>query len=192
MIYDRFSFYRSPSKAKKSKAFKFPSKSKDKRDREKSRDKDKSEKDVKEKDKESASEGKDKEKKKDKDKKEKEKKEKKEKDKDKDKVKDKDKDKKEKKLKQSTLSEEILELGGNAQFIANVALYFKPLNCLMFFQMLTQFSAYPWGWPLSVVIVMTMSICRWCFVTALIICKSTGSKANNCTKWIRLKRNCSY
>lgn len=98
---------RSPSKVKKSKAFKFASKSKDKR--EKTREKDKSDKELKEKDKEAACDSK--EKKKDKDKKDKDKKEK-SKEKDKEKVKEKDKDKKDKKMKQTSLSEEILELGG--------------------------------------------------------------------------------
>ncbi|XP_062553876.1 ralA-binding protein 1 [Armigeres subalbatus] len=95
---------KSPSKSKKSKAFKFPSKSKEKR--EKSREKEKPEgykiEDSK------PPEKPEKEKKKDKDKKEKDKK-------------DKSKDKKDKKLKQSSISEEVLELG-DAQPIFGVSL----------------------------------------------------------------------
>lgn len=98
---------RSPSKSKKSKAFKFPSKSKEKR--EKSREKEKPEcsksEDAKQVDK---SEKPEKEKKKEKDKKDKDKKEK-------------SKDKKDKKLKQSSVSEEVLELG-DAQPIFGVSL----------------------------------------------------------------------
>ncbi|XP_065076264.1 ralA-binding protein 1 isoform X2 [Ochlerotatus camptorhynchus] len=93
-----------PSKSKKSKAFKFPSKSKEKR--EKSREKEKPEcfklEDTKQPEKP------EKEKKKDKDKKDKDKKEK-------------SKDKKDKKLKQSSVSEEVLELG-DAQPIFGVSL----------------------------------------------------------------------
>ncbi|XP_058129140.1 ralA-binding protein 1 isoform X3 [Anopheles coustani] len=98
-----------PSKTKKSKTFKFPSKSKEKR--EKSREKEKSE-PVKLDDSlkvpEKSEKEKDKDKKKDKEKKEKEKK-------------DKSKDKKEKKLKQGSVSEEVLELG-DAQPIFGVSL----------------------------------------------------------------------
>lgn len=94
---------------KKSKAFKFASKSKDKR--EKSRDKDKSEKELKEKEKVVAADSK--EKKKDKDKKEKDKKEK---------TKEKDKEKKDKKLKQASVSEEILELGGKCTTVISTGM----------------------------------------------------------------------
>lgn len=96
-IYFAFIFpHRSPSKsAKKSKAFKFASKCKEKR--EKSRDKEKI--DVKD----CVDAGKET-KKKDKDKKDKDKKDK-----------GKDKDKKEKKSKQSSINEEIIELGGECR-----------------------------------------------------------------------------
>ncbi|XP_058821572.1 ralA-binding protein 1 [Topomyia yanbarensis] len=99
---------KSPSKSKKSKAFKFPSKSKEKR--EKSRDKEKPESSKVEDSKlpEKVEKEKDKEKKKDKDKKDKDKK-------------DKSKDKKDKKLKQTSVSEEVLELG-DAQPIFGVSL----------------------------------------------------------------------
>lgn len=94
---------RSPSKsAKKSKAFKFPTKSKEKR--EKSREKV----EVKEKD---LGEVKDKKKEKDKEKKEK-------------KEKSKEKEKKDKKSKQSSVNEEILELGGKSM------IGFNELHCI--------------------------------------------------------------
>lgn len=120
-------FYRSPSKVKKSKAFKFASKSKDKR--EKSRDKDKSEKELKEKEKVVAADSK--EKKKDKDKKEKDKKEK---------TKEKDKEKKDKKLKQASVSEEILELGGKCTTVISSEWRSLETWCLISFQMLTRYS----------------------------------------------------
>uniref|UniRef100_A0AAG5CZC4 Rho-GAP domain-containing protein n=1 Tax=Anopheles atroparvus TaxID=41427 RepID=A0AAG5CZC4_ANOAO len=100
---------KSPSKTKKSKTFKFPSKSKEKR--EKSREKEKLEPaklDESIKVAEKSEKEKDKDKKKDKEKKEKEKKEK-------------SKDKKDKKLKQGSVSEEVLELG-DAQPIFGVSL----------------------------------------------------------------------
>ncbi|XP_049279725.1 ralA-binding protein 1 [Anopheles funestus] len=100
---------KSPSKTKKSKTFKFPSKSKEKR--EKSREKDKEKPDtLKQEESTKAPEKseKEKEKKKDKEKKEKDKK-------------DKSKDKKDKKLKQGSVSEEVLELG-DAQPIFGVSL----------------------------------------------------------------------
>ncbi|XP_019560513.2 ralA-binding protein 1 [Aedes albopictus] len=97
---------KSPSKSKKSKAFKFPSKSKEKREKSREKEKDKPEtskvEDAKQPEKP------EKEKKKDKDKKDKDKK-------------DKSKDKKDKKLKQSSVSEEVLELG-DAQPIFGVSL----------------------------------------------------------------------
>ncbi|XP_052865755.1 ralA-binding protein 1 isoform X2 [Anopheles cruzii] len=99
-----------PSKTKKLKTFKFPSKSKEKR--EKSREKEKPEPSSKLDDvgktPDRAEKEKEKEKKKDKEKKEKEKKEK-------------SKDKKDKKLKQGSVSEEVLELG-DAQPIFGVSL----------------------------------------------------------------------
>ncbi|XP_055642642.1 ralA-binding protein 1 [Toxorhynchites rutilus septentrionalis] len=89
---------KSPSKSKKTKAFKFPSKNKEKR--EKSREKEKLDTSKAEEVKpvEKPEKEKDKEKKKDKDKKDKDKKEK-------------TKERKDKKLKQSSVSEEVLELG---------------------------------------------------------------------------------
>uniref|UniRef100_A0A182QLW5 Rho-GAP domain-containing protein n=1 Tax=Anopheles farauti TaxID=69004 RepID=A0A182QLW5_9DIPT len=98
---------KSPSKTKKSKTFKFPSKSKEKR--EKSREKEKPENSKQEESvKQAEKSEKEKERKKDKEKKEKEKKEK-------------SKDKKDKKLKQGSVSEEVLELG-DAQPIFGVSL----------------------------------------------------------------------
>uniref|UniRef100_A0A182NSE6 Rho-GAP domain-containing protein n=1 Tax=Anopheles dirus TaxID=7168 RepID=A0A182NSE6_9DIPT len=100
---------KSPSKSKKTKTFKFPSKSKEKR--EKSREKEKPENSKQEENvklAEKSEKEKEKEKKKDKEKKEKEKKEK-------------SKDKKDKKLKQGSVSEEVLELG-DAQPIFGVSL----------------------------------------------------------------------
>ncbi|XP_053679268.1 ralA-binding protein 1 [Anopheles nili] len=102
---------KSPSKAKKSKTFKFPSKSKEKR--EKSREKEKEKPETSKLDDscklaEKSEKDKEKDKKKDKEKKEKEKK-------------DKSKDKKDKKLKQGSVSEEVLELG-DAQPIFGVSL----------------------------------------------------------------------
>ncbi|XP_049538172.1 ralA-binding protein 1 isoform X1 [Anopheles darlingi] len=101
---------KSPSKTKKSKTFKFPSKSKEKR--EKSREKERPEPTAKVEDvgktPDKTEKDKEKDKKKDKEKKEKEKKEK-------------SKDKKEKKLKQGSVSEEVLELG-DAQPIFGVSL----------------------------------------------------------------------
>lgn len=97
---------KSPSKSKKSKAFKFPSKSKEKREKSREKEKDKPETSKVEETKQP--EKAEKEKKKDKDKKEKDKK-------------DKSKDKKDKKLKQSSVSEEVLELG-DAQPIFGVSL----------------------------------------------------------------------
>uniref|UniRef100_A0A3F2Z133 Rho-GAP domain-containing protein n=1 Tax=Anopheles minimus TaxID=112268 RepID=A0A3F2Z133_9DIPT len=100
---------KSPSKAKKSKTFKFPSKSKEKREKSREKDKEKPE-SLKQEETTKAPEKseKEKEKKKDKEKKEKDKK-------------DKSKDKKDKKLKQGSVSEEVLELG-DAQPIFGVSL----------------------------------------------------------------------
>uniref|UniRef100_A0A182JYJ4 Rho-GAP domain-containing protein n=1 Tax=Anopheles christyi TaxID=43041 RepID=A0A182JYJ4_9DIPT len=102
---------KSPSKTKKSKTFKFPSKSKEKREKSREKEKEKPETSKQEESVKLPEKGekeKEKEKKKDKEKKEKEKKEK-------------SKDKKDKKLKQGSVSEEVLELG-DAQPIFGVSL----------------------------------------------------------------------
>uniref|UniRef100_A0A6E8VCJ8 Rho-GAP domain-containing protein n=2 Tax=Anopheles coluzzii TaxID=1518534 RepID=A0A6E8VCJ8_ANOCL len=100
---------KSPSKTKKSKTFKFPSKSKEKREKSREKDKERPETSKQEESVKPPEKGeKEKDKKKDKEKKEKEKK-------------DKSKDKKEKKLKQGSVSEEVLELG-DAQPIFGVSL----------------------------------------------------------------------
>ncbi|XP_052888497.1 ralA-binding protein 1 isoform X1 [Anopheles moucheti] len=100
---------KSPSKTKKSKTFKFPSKSKEKREKSREKDKEKPESSKQEESSKAPEKNeKEKEKKKDKDKKEKDKKEK-------------LKDKKDKKLKQGSVSEEVLELG-DAQPIFGVSL----------------------------------------------------------------------
>lgn len=101
-------FCRSPSKSKKSKAFKFPSKSKEKREKSREKEKKKPEASKAEEPKPTEKPDKEKEKKKDKDKKDKDKK-------------DTSKDKKDKKLKQSSVSEEVLDLG-DAQPIFGVSL----------------------------------------------------------------------
>lgn len=118
---------RSPSKsAKKLKAFKFPTKSKEKR--EKSREKV----EVKEKD---LSEVKDKKKEKDKEKKEK-------------KEKSKDKDKKDKKLKQSSVSEEMLELGGKSHLIDwLVGSFLLKFIFSSTFKMRSPYSVFLWDCP---------------------------------------------
>uniref|UniRef100_A0A182SUV1 Rho-GAP domain-containing protein n=1 Tax=Anopheles maculatus TaxID=74869 RepID=A0A182SUV1_9DIPT len=100
---------KSPSKTKKSKTFKFPTKSKEKREKSREKEKEKPESSKQEESIRAPEKGeKEKDKKKDKDKKEKEKK-------------DKSKDKKDKKLKQGSVSEEVLELG-DAQPIFGVSL----------------------------------------------------------------------
>uniref|UniRef100_A0A182XVJ2 Uncharacterized protein n=1 Tax=Anopheles stephensi TaxID=30069 RepID=A0A182XVJ2_ANOST len=100
---------KSPSKTKKSKTFKFPTKSKEKREKSREKDREKPESSKPEECVKAPEKGdKDKDKKKDKEKKEKEKK-------------DKSKDKKDKKLKQGSVSEEVLELG-DAQPIFGVSL----------------------------------------------------------------------
>lgn len=99
---------KSPSKSKKSKAFKFPSKSKEKREKSREKEKKKPEASKAEEPKTTEKPEKEKEKKKDKDKKDKDKK-------------DTSKDKKDKKLKQSSVSEEVLDLG-DAQPIFGVSL----------------------------------------------------------------------
>uniref|UniRef100_A0A1Q3FXY1 Putative ral-gtpase effector rlip76 n=1 Tax=Culex tarsalis TaxID=7177 RepID=A0A1Q3FXY1_CULTA len=99
---------KSPSKSKKSKAFKFPSKSKEKREKSREKEKKKPEASKAEELKPAEKPEKEKEKKKDKDKKDKDKK-------------DTSKDKKDKKLKQSSVSEEVLDLG-DAQPIFGVSL----------------------------------------------------------------------
>ncbi|XP_050069044.1 ralA-binding protein 1 [Anopheles maculipalpis] len=100
---------KSPSKTKKSKTFKFPTKSKEKREKSREKDKEKPESSKQEESiKAPEKVEKEKDKKKDKEKKEKEKK-------------DKSKDKKDKKLKQGSVSEEVLELG-DAQPIFGVSL----------------------------------------------------------------------
>uniref|UniRef100_A0A182P591 Rho-GAP domain-containing protein n=1 Tax=Anopheles epiroticus TaxID=199890 RepID=A0A182P591_9DIPT len=100
---------KSPSKTKKSKTFKFPSKSKEKREKSREKDKEKPETSKQEESAKAPEKSeKEKEKKKDKEKKEKEKKEK-------------SKEKKDKKLKQGSVSEEVLELG-DAQPIFGVSL----------------------------------------------------------------------
>ncbi|XP_035904230.1 ralA-binding protein 1 [Anopheles stephensi] len=100
---------KSPSKTKKSKTFKFPTKSKEKREKSREKDREKPDSSKPEECVKAPEKGdKDKDKKKDKEKKEKEKK-------------DKSKDKKDKKLKQGSVSEEVLELG-DAQPIFGVSL----------------------------------------------------------------------
>lgn len=151
---------RSPSKStKKSKAFKFPTKSKEKR--EKSREKV----EVREKD---LTEVKDK--KKDKDKEKKEKKEK-----------TKEKEKKDKKSKQSSVNEEILELGGKSINIpfSHTHTQFRPIICFNYFfycswysKMRSPYSVYHWDCRFNVAVVMTMWHYHWSFEIASIICRN--------------------
>lgn len=57
--------------------------------------------------------------------------------------------------------------------------------------MLSRFSVSHWDWPWCGVAVMTMSICRWSFVTVLTICRSMAWPVRQSTSWREAKRVCS-